>query len=182
MQISSHFLLQRPSKSWQIWLLLCLRIATVVKWEKEMKDFWLQIAKPSIHLSLLEKIYKPFSGWKCWKNQTGSLIGLWFTFMWEFGNTCTAWCFVFPDKRNKKFWGTKSIQNDGSWRKEGWCWDFLTRNCKNVRWTSFFYFFPSSSSSAKKEKVFFTLVVSCPASSFQLRALMLKVKKSDCFF
>ena len=77
-------------------------------------------------------------------NQARSLIGLWFTFVWEFGNTCTAWCFVFPDKRNKKFWGTKSIQNDGSWRKEGWCWDFLTCNCKNVRWTSFFYFFPSS--------------------------------------
>ena len=103
-----------PSKSWQIWLLLCLRIATVVKWEKEMKDFWLQIAKPSIHLSLLEKIYKPFSGWKCWKNQTGSLIGLWFTFMWEFGNTCTACHVLFSQIKE-----TKSFEGQNQYRMMG---------------------------------------------------------------
>ena len=48
------------TKSWQIWLLLlllCLRIATVVKWEKEMKDFWLQ-NQAFIYHFLMGKIHK----------------------------------------------------------------------------------------------------------------------------
>ena len=47
------------TKSWQIWLLLllCLQIATVVKWEKEMKDFWLQ-NQAFIYHFLMGKIHK----------------------------------------------------------------------------------------------------------------------------